>query len=86
MIQKLLYHRISLALFPLFLSHVAKATLLRHKTKITQRYATPALTNIGELCLKLSPYIFQPYFYIAPDMVKIFEKAVCRKKNPGTPP
>ncbi|MDE5656203.1 MAG: hypothetical protein K2I19_03905, partial [Muribaculaceae bacterium] len=26
----------------------ATATLLHHKTKITQRYATPALTNIGE--------------------------------------
>ncbi len=45
---KLPYHRISLALFALFFSHVATATLLHHKTKITQRYATPALTNIGE--------------------------------------
>ena len=42
------YHRISPAFFALFLSHVAKATLLHHKTKTTQRYATPALTNIGE--------------------------------------
>ena len=40
--------RISPAFFALFLSHVAMATLLRHKTKITHRYATLALTNIGE--------------------------------------
>ncbi|MEE1021718.1 MAG: hypothetical protein U0L83_01050, partial [Muribaculaceae bacterium] len=47
-------HRISLALFVLFFSHVATATLLHHKTKITQRYATPALTNIGERGLIIS--------------------------------
>lgn len=43
---KLPLHRISPALFALFFSHVATATLLHHKTKISQRYATPALTNI----------------------------------------
>ena len=45
---KMPLHRISSALFAMFFSHVATATLLHHKTKITQRYATPALTNIGE--------------------------------------
>ena len=46
--EKLPLHRISLALFALFFSHVATATLLHHKTKISQRYAPPALTNIEE--------------------------------------
>ena len=49
---KLPEHRISLALFALFFSHVATATLLHHKTKIAQRYATPVLTNIGVRGLK----------------------------------
>ena len=44
--RRLPEYRISPALFAVFLSHVATATLLCHKTKITQRYATPALTNI----------------------------------------
>ena len=54
LMYKLPYHRISPALFALFFSHVATATLLHHKTKITQRYATPALTNIGERGLRPS--------------------------------
>ncbi|MDE7403081.1 MAG: antibiotic biosynthesis monooxygenase [Muribaculaceae bacterium] len=44
----LLNHCISLVLFNLFFSHVATTTLLHHKPKITQRYAIPAFTNIGE--------------------------------------
>ena len=50
---KLPEYRISPALFALFLSHVATATLLRYKTKITQRYAIPALTYIGERGLRV---------------------------------
>ena len=46
--MKIPYYRISLAFSALFFSHVAKATLLHQKTKTAQRYATPALTNIGE--------------------------------------
>lgn len=34
--------------FALSFSYIAKATLLYHKTKVTQKYAAPALTNIGE--------------------------------------
>jgi len=44
---KMPLHRISSALFAMFFSHVATATLLHHKTKITRRSATPALKNIG---------------------------------------
>ena len=59
---KLPEHRISLALFALFFSHVATATLLHHKTKIAQRYATPALTNIGERGLNVDTSSDIPIF------------------------
>ena len=46
--KKLPYRRISPVLFVLSLSHDGTPSLLRSITKITRRYATSALTNIGE--------------------------------------
>lgn len=46
--KQLPYHRILSPARPaLFFSHVATATLLHHKTKTTQRYASPALIYWG---------------------------------------
>ncbi len=51
-VKKLPYRHISPVLFVLSLSHDGTPSLLRSITKITWRYATSALTNIGELGLK----------------------------------
>ena len=56
--EKLPYRRISPVLFVLSLGHDGTPSLLRSITKITRRYATSALTNIGErgLTLTVSSY------------------------------
>ena len=55
----------------MFLSHVATATLLRNKTKITSRSATLQLTFIVE------PALIVPYRYRADTMVVIADVEKC---------
>ncbi len=82
---KLHYFRIFVALFALFLSHVATATLLHHKTKITQRYAIPALTNIGERGLSF----LQRYYHYQEEILLIVRapifniSIVCSRRKKG---